>query len=239
MPRVDWNEKNMRYMMCFFPFVGLVIAALETLVLFLRSNFGIFFRNDFVYALIFTLVPIFVTGGIHFDGFMDTSDALGSHAPKERKLEILKDSHVGSFAVLSCAVYLLSFFVLSFEFIHGLWPAPHYGRFFCEFLIFVVSRALSAVAVCAFPIAKDSGLVRTFSDNAAKRFALVWNLVLLALSYSLMIFFAKVSGIIICAVSLATFAWYFFMTKRNFGGITGDTAGWFVQVCEILYLVAR
>lgn len=53
------------------------------------------------------LLPILVTGGIHMDGFMDTSDALASWQSPEKRLEILKDSHVGAFAVLGCAGYLL------------------------------------------------------------------------------------------------------------------------------------
>ncbi len=49
--------------------------------------------------------PLLLTGGFHVDGFMDTMDAFHSYQPKERKLEILKDSHIGAFAVIMLAVY--------------------------------------------------------------------------------------------------------------------------------------
>ncbi len=52
-----------------------------------------------------TLIPVFVSGGIHLDGFMDTMDALGSWGDKEKKLEILKDSHNGAFAVIGICCY--------------------------------------------------------------------------------------------------------------------------------------
>ena len=53
-----------------------------------------------------------------------------------------------------------------------------------------------------------------------------------------MIFFNGIRGLLVCLASLAVFVWYFFMTRRNFGGITGDTAGFVVQVCELVSLVA-
>lgn len=64
-----------------------------------------------------TVLPILLTGGIHMDGFMDTMDALHSYQDRERKLEILKDSHVGAFACLSliCEMFLYAaalFFLL-------------------------------------------------------------------------------------------------------------------------------
>ena len=55
------------------------------------------------------VAPIIITGGIHMDGFLDTQDALGSYQPRERRLEILKDSHAGAFAIISCAVYLMMY----------------------------------------------------------------------------------------------------------------------------------
>ena len=105
MPRVDWSEKNMRYAMCFFPVIGIVIAAAEYLCFFLcgKLALGTMFRS-----ILLVLIPILITGGIHMDGFMDTMDALSSHAERERKLEILKDSHTGAFAILGCCVYLLA-----------------------------------------------------------------------------------------------------------------------------------
>ena len=52
-------------------------------------------------------VPLLVTGGIHLDGFMDTTDARSSYGDMEKKLAILKDSHVGAFAVIGCSFYLI------------------------------------------------------------------------------------------------------------------------------------
>ena len=236
-PRAEWSAKNMRYMMCFFPLVGVVQALCGALLCLLRTKAG-FARADEVFALFLTLLPVFLTGGIHLDGFMDTVDALASRAPRERKLEILKDSRVGAFAVLAAACYVLSYFVLSLVFVSRNSSPGNFSflRIFCLFLIFAVSRLFSALAVCAFPFAKNSGLARTFSDSSSKICTIVWCSLFLILSFFLLIFFGGRSGIAACVLSLCAFAWYFFMSRREFGGITGDLAGWFVQVCEVLGL---
>lgn len=232
MPRIEWNQKNMRYMMCTFPFVGLVIA-------FLCGGWFIFGQflarwhknlSPALIALGFTLIPVFVSGGIHLDGFMDTCDALGSHASREKKLEILKDSHSGAFAVLGCVIYFLCYFVLSLEVfkqpLHLINLAPFLG-------IFVISRILSAFAVSTFPIAKDSGLVHTFATATIKNFTALWCSFWLILISMLQIYFFNYLGIALVAICLSVFCLYFVMAVKNFGGITGDTAGWFVQLCEI------
>ena len=107
MPRADWSKENMKYTFCFFPFIGLVIGALSLAVGWAGSRFG--FQAAFV-AAVLVLVPVWVTGGIHVDGLLDTSDALSSWQEKERRLEILKDSHAGAFAVITACVYFLAWY---------------------------------------------------------------------------------------------------------------------------------
>lgn len=103
-PQVAWTDENRKYSMCFFPLIGAVIGLLlwGWLALCDALGFGALLRGA-----VGALLPILVTGGIHMDGFMDTSDALASWQSPEKRLEILRDSHVGAFAVLGCAGYLL------------------------------------------------------------------------------------------------------------------------------------
>lgn len=72
MPRADWEKENMRYMMCFFPFVGIVIGALMVSWSFLSGKLGV---GDSLRGVIYVLIPVLVTGGIHLDGLLDTADA--------------------------------------------------------------------------------------------------------------------------------------------------------------------
>ena len=90
----------MRYAMCFFPVIGAVIGGLLSLWICLTGDStGSLFR-----ASVAVLIPLIVTGGIHLDGLLDTADALSSYKTMEEKLEILKDSHTGAFAIIvGCA----------------------------------------------------------------------------------------------------------------------------------------
>ena len=105
MPQFEWNRRNMQYAICFFPMVGLVCG----LVLLGWHQLCRWQQvSEIFFAAGAVILPLLLTGGIHMDGYMDTVDALSSHQPKERKLEILKDSHCGAFAILYCGIYLVA-----------------------------------------------------------------------------------------------------------------------------------
>ena len=97
MPAADWDKESMQYAMCFFPWVGLAVGILEFLFWKILEFLG---AGSLFRAAVLVLIPVLVTGGIHLDGYLDTMDALSSWREKERRLEILKDSHAGAFAVI-------------------------------------------------------------------------------------------------------------------------------------------
>ena len=164
MPRVEWNEKNMKYAMCFFPLVGVVTGILEVILgnaLLVYTSCGTLF-----FAGVMTLLPVLVNGGIHMDGFLDTMDALNSYGSREKKLEILKDSRTGAFAVIGFGLYLVASLALWSEAKSEMLPVIGAG--------YVMSRSLSGLSVMVFPSAKKDGLGRTFQEQAhRKRVAVV------------------------------------------------------------------
>ena len=202
MPKTDWNNESMKYAMCFFPLVGGTIGMLLYAVYMIsyKLEFGDIFRT----ALL-TIMPVLITGGIHLDGFVDTMDAINSYQPVERKLEILKDSHIGAFALISC---------------------------------FMLSRALSGLSIVTFPCAKKSGLAAGFSDAAQK------NIVKVAMYFYIlacivgMLYIDLILGIISFLSAFFMFFYYKHMSIKKFSGITGDLAGYFLQMCELLMLIA-
>ena len=105
MPQFDWNEKNMRYALCAFPLVGVVCGVLWCVC-------GVLPLPAAARAAGFCLVPVWVTGGIHLDGYVDTCDALSSYGDTAKKLEILKDPHCGAFAVIRLCSYFAAYFAL-------------------------------------------------------------------------------------------------------------------------------
>ena len=171
MPQFDWNEKNMRYALCAFPLVGVVCGALWCVC-------GVLPLPAAARAAGVCLVPVWVTGGIHLDGYADTCDALSSYGDTAKKLEILKDPHCGAFAVIRLCSYFAAYFAL------------------CGCVAFTL------------------------------RVGVLWTLALVGER--------ALSGLAAGCV----FAQYYVVAKKQFGGVTGDLAGWFLQKCEIWMLAA-
>ncbi len=227
MPQSDWTGENMRYVMCFFPLIGVPIGVLVCLWWLLAQFLGMTEGNLQLFTTaVMVVIPVAISGGIHLDGFLDTSDALSSRQPLDKRLEILKDSHAGAFAIImGCGYFVLLFGT------YGAFDMRRDGLLFA--LTFVLSRAYSGLAVVSFRLARNSGLVSTFSDNAQKRTVRIWMIVYLVIVMAVMILWAPVHGTIACVTALLVFLYYRHMAYRNFGGITGDLAGWFLQVCEL------
>jgi len=227
-PKVEWKEKNMRYLFCFFPCVGLVIGTGMYVLWLLRLLSGIFIPFS-VFALVGTVFPILVTGGIHMDGYMDTMDAVHSYQSRERKLEILKDSHVGAFACISLACYLILYGAAMYLLLDE-------RQILFLAIGFVMSRALSALALLTVEGAKEEGMLYTLAVNARKGVVLpvvyLWIFLCAVWAYCL----CGMWGIGCIVVSLVLFWDYKHMARRLFGGLTGDLAGWFVTMYELLFV---
>ena len=108
MPKSDWTNENMRYCFCFFPLVGGVVGALTCVWRYLAEYLGL--RGSTSSAVVLMLIPVAVTGGIHLDGLLDTADALSSYKGQKERLEILKDSRAGAFAVIQAVVYFFLYY---------------------------------------------------------------------------------------------------------------------------------
>lgn len=225
-PRTVWTESSMKYAMCFFPVVGAIIGA----VIFAAGMLLKTFCGSIIFSAVMTVIPVIITGGIHLDGFLDTSDALSSYEGTEKKLEILKDPNSGAFAVIAAAVY----FTLSL----GGWSIILPDDIIIISLFYCVSRALSGISIVSFPLAKKTGLAAMFSEAAHRsrvRFVLIlW----LAAAAAAAVVINPVITLLAAAAAALSFSVYYAVSIKNFGGITGDTAGWFLQICELAVLLA-
>lgn len=226
MPKVIWNEKNMRYALCFFPLVGCVIGGITMgfYYFFQHNNMGIVMQTS-----IYLVIPLIITGGIHLDGYMDTMDGLCSYQDKAKKLEILKDPHTGAFAMIAVLIYyLIAFGVMSEVSEEGIWlVAIGYGY----------SRTLSGLGVVTLKSAKSDGLVTTFAQQAKKKTVRNVMIIYIGIFLAGMMCVSMIGGLIIGAIGISIFLYYRHMAYREFGGITGDLAGYFVQICELIILV--
>lgn len=228
-PQFEWNSRNMRYMMCAFPLVGVVCGVGWWAW---SAVCGFFPVPALLRGAVLCLIPALITGGVHLDGYADTCDALASHAEPAKKQEILKDSHCGAFAVIRLCTY----FVLHLALCTALEPTPR--ALWCMGLAFLLERALSGLAISRFPLAKNTGLAHTFATAADKKRVGWILLILCALLGACMIWLGGVAGAAMLVMGLLVFWRYRRMADRQFGGISGDLAGWFLQKAELWMLVA-
>ncbi|MGI5976617.1 MAG: adenosylcobinamide-GDP ribazoletransferase [Candidatus Limivicinus sp.] len=226
-PQFEWTKENVRYALCFFPAVGLVLG----LIFRLWYGFCLWIgASAAAFAAVGTCLPLLISGGIHMDGFMDTVDALASHQSRERKLEILKDPGCGAFAVIYCGVYLLMYFgILSALYESGAFPA------FCA--VFVISRSLSGLCAVSMKNARGSGMLCAFTENTERRKAAAILSAEAAAVALFMLLLSPVPGICGLALGLLSLAACIRMAKKQFGGVTGDTSGFFLQIFELSALL--
>jgi len=221
-PQFEWKEEDMKYMLCFFPWIGAVIGAGIYLWSCLCRMFDV---GEMCYTVIGVAIPLIITGGFHVDGFMDTMDAFHSYQPKEKKLEILKDAHIGAFAVIMLVIYGLIYLGAFSEI-----ADDRLLRIVCSG--FFLSRCLSGISVVSFPAAKKDGMLYFFASNSQRK--IVKGVLYLQGGgcIGFMLLQSAYAGIILVLAAFLAFGYYYYRTKKEIGGITGDTAGYFVLICE-------
>lgn len=228
MPQFQWKDEDMKYMLCFFPWIGAVIGGCVYLWGMICEKYEI---SLLCYTLIGTAIPLLITGGFHVDGFMDTMDAFCSYQPREKKLEILKDSHIGAFAVITIGIY-------------GLVHMAAFSEIGDKNLLqvacagFFLSRCLSGISVVSFPPAKKEGLLYSFASKAGKNIVKISLYLQGTLCILFMLWRSLFGGMIVAVVTFCTFVYYYYRSKKELGGITGDTAGYFVLLCECSVMIA-
>ena len=225
-PRIEWNEYSLKNVLAALPLVGVVIGGVLCLYYWLSSLLQL---PAILSAVVLTILPIALSGGIHMDGFADMTDALSSHAAPEKRREILKDPHCGAFAVIAVGCYLLLYFglcaalPLDWKTI-GLIGITH-----------VLSRAVGSL-LSLLPSGSESGMQRAFRDSASK--GSVWVLlawVVLSLGGA-----AALSPVAAGAMLLAgglVFLYIRHTAKKQFGGMSGDLAGAGITLSAIAMLL--
>ena len=204
----------------FFPVVGLLLGAAAG-----GAAWGLAVAAVPPMLAAAALVVLLLTfsGALHMDGLSDSADGMLSSRPRERILEIMKDSHVGAMGVIAIVcVVLVKFAALASLPPARLWPAA--------VLMPLAGRCAIVVNMALLPYARPEGLGKIFCRRRAIAPAVWAALVLAGASWGLFSW----PGLVIAAVCLgasAILAAYFF---RKIGGATGDTFG---AVCELVELI--
>ena len=197
----------------FFPLIGFIIGV---------GLYALSFSPTPFRGYIMALYLAFLTGGLHLDGLADSCDAFFSHRDRETMLDIMKDSHIGTFGVLSL-IFVISGKILCFNTIKN--PmffilVPVYGRFV---IVYLMKK---------LPYARNSGTAKDFFKPMN---FLDFSIGLVFVALSFYIFY----GIKIVLVNISFFLWGFLLFsyfKRKIGGITGDMLGFSIETTELFLL---
>lgn len=236
MPVFEWDEENYRHAIAFLPLVGAVISVISYLAALFCRNYEV---PVFVTAAFLTMVPLLITGGFHFDGFMDVQDALHSYQPREKKLEIMKDPHIGAFAVISAGGFFLIWLSSVYMIVFKAFEGDGSSALLSALGIYPLIRALCGLSSILFPHAKKEGMLSVETGKSGKLDICIL-LVQGILAAVFMIWMSALCGILSLLAALLFTAFYRHLCLKNFGGVTGDTAGFFVSCAEacILFVIA-
>jgi adenosylcobinamide-GDP ribazoletransferase len=225
-PRVDdFRPEDLSRSAIWFPLVGAAIGAVVAAALAAGA-----LVDPWLGALAGLLAWVWITGALHLDGLGDLADALGAaHRDPRRFLEVLRDPHVGAFAVIAIVLVLAAKLVLLALVARG--AAQSSGAALAiplAALALVPAWARFGAVVWARtlpPLASGSG--ERFAWRTRGASLVVWAVTLLGASVWL---FPPLA-----AAPLVIAAWWAFL-KGRLGGMTGDCLGAGVEVCETALL---
>ena len=213
-----WDEKAKDKMLLFLPIVGLEIGALWAALAWLCRLLNL---PALMAGLVLCAYPFLITGFIHLDGFMDVTDAVKSWRDLERRREILKDSHVGSFAVIGVVLLMLAQFAFFAS-------APAEANSLILIFIPAVSRCCSSLAVTGMKPMSTS----QYADQKKPKSHIV------ALSIMLCLFLA--AGFLLCGKygfalvgCLAGYGLALLRAYKSLDGMNGDISGYALTVGEL------
>lgn len=213
--QTEWNEKDFGKSVSYFPLIGLVIGLVLSFVYWIMEPLN----TPYLTAFMLVAGEFIVTGAMHADGLMDTCDGLFSGRSRERSLEIMKDSRIGSFGLLA-----FLFLVLWKTLILAAIPESLY---FILIAMPVIGRLNMVVSICEYPYARPYGIGKAFAayrDKHAVGIAFVLALlpaVVLGATYLIIMGVGLLTGFIINR-------W----VMGKIGGTTGDTYGCVTEVSE-------
>ena len=205
MPKVERNKRNMKYALCFVPIIGLMIGVLLYGWGEICTKYGF---GQVCFALVGTVIPVIITGGIHLAGLMDTADALHSHG------------------VITAICYFLLYGA-------GLTLIWKVDQLLLLGFSYIISRTLSGMSLVWFPVAGKEGNAYSLSSMAHKTTVRVVLAMLLTICFISAIMIQPLIGVLMALAAMWVWTYYYYMSRKQFGGITEDVAGYFLCLCEL------
>ncbi len=220
--RTDWHDDDFSRSVPYFPLVGLVMGVFMGTV-----NYGLAYINTptLMRAVLLILAELIIIGALMYDGYMDTSDGVFSARDRERMLEIMKDSHVGSNAVIAL-VCLVLLKVAAYSTLEPL-KLTH-----ALVALYVCTRTFMVLYIVNYKYARKTGIGHMFKAYAKPVYSYIAFAICLAILYALGLpyLYTALGTFVICQ-GIAHFL------VGQLGGLTGDTYGFLTECGMVIYLI--
>ena len=246
--QTEWSVEDFGKSVVAFPYVGLIIGLILAILYGVLSPF----IPIMPLMLIIVVAEFLITGGLHADGLMDTSDGLFSGRERERKLEIMKDSRIGSFGVVAFVFVTL----LKWQLLASI-PSSEFIPM-ALIMMPLMSRWSMVFSIRSYPYAREQGMGAAFA-NLAPKHVITYNigLVLYTLLYGAYAIFSAPDvgylvglGVLVYAtigifqINIVSMIITYIINRllnryivKALGGTTGDTYGFVVEVTEVLLIL--
>lgn len=213
-----WDDEAKGRMMLFLPLIGLEIGAIWAGLAWLCLYLNL---PALITGMILCAYPYIATGYIHLDGFMDVTDAVKSWRDLDKRREILKDSHVGSFAVIGCILLMIAQFSLFSSLTKD-------TNLLILMLIPVVSRCCSALAITILPPMSTSQYAHQEKPKSHQVILAVVLCAVVALGFFMCgrYGFALLGG-------LAAYGFALRRAYKSLQGMNGDISGYALTLSEL------
>ena len=216
----------------YLPIIGLVLGMFYLMFTFVAVK--IF--NAYIAAIVFLIAQVILTGGLHLDGLADTFDGIYSYRDKKKILEIMKDSRIGSNALL--AVIFLIMLKLGFAY-----ESIFTKNYFIIILMPVFGRLAIVLAAYKNVSPREVGMGNTFINKVTNK-DLVIAVISTIIAIIIVITFSTQASLKLIAYNIIFIAilsglvrLYTAYITKIIDGITGDILGCICELSELLYLV--
>ena len=217
----EWDYNKCGRGGAFFPVIGLVVGGCLLIV----SKIGLALFPAVIVAAFLILAGVIITGGLHMDGFMDSMDGLFSGRDRERQLEIMKDSRVGSFGVLGLGCLLLIKFVFYLELLNM-------NAFLWMLAVPVFGRWTMVYAIRFFPYLRQQGLGNPYSDCIGNR-EFTWATLVLGVT----LICTLRAGAVVFLIPIFLIHLGLRGINTTLGGLSGDIYGAAEEIAEVMGLI--
>lgn len=226
-----FDSDNLGKSMKFFPIVGMVMGLILWLFYLGLSNF---IYSPMVMAAILVIIEVVLTGGLHLDGLADTFDGIFSYRSKQKMLDIMKDSRLGT----NGGLVLILYFILKVALLYELELLVGIPSGVVLLLTPAIARLNSVINCASAPYARATGMGKTFVDNT-NRCGVVVATILTVIFGGVVCYFYQIPYTILGILPIVMILGYIFakLMTRKIGGITGDTLGAVVELSEILVIL--